>query len=319
MSGNSFFYLLVGDPFLVEEKRKSIADVIRKKTDGSVSETGWNLEEKSLHDVLSDARTLPFLSAAQIFRLVRAERLKKNDLEVLEKYFQSASPYTYLLFEAESLERDAPLAKLIASAGEVYFAQDEDRRSVSSRLIKEKLKLHGKSMAPDALRRLVDQVGDAPALLDSILEQLMTYGGEAKTIDRTAVEKFEENWQDLNVFKLTGAWLAKDTAKALSLMNLLLGSGEKEITDLIGIFHWQLRRYWKGRLLLERGTSQEAILKECKVSVKQAPYFLREIGALSLVKLEEAIEQLFQLDWESKTGQTDPAVGLESWLIRTTA
>ncbi len=319
MKNEPQIYLLVGDAFLIEEARKSAFNKIRTAFKTEIPERSYRVKEVPLEQILADARTLPFLAEAQILRIGEAESLKKSDVELLDNYLRSPADSAYLFFESSTLAKGDALAKLIAERGHAQFLEDRGKLSASVRLIEEKLRRNGKTMAPGALERLKEQAGEAPGLLDSILEQLMTYAGGEKTITEEMVERFEEDWQTADPFQLTDALIAGKTDRALMIWNRLMEDQETEVTAIVGVLHWQLRRSWRGRLLMEKGESQERILKECRVSPKQAPYFMRQLRAMSLHRLERAIDSLFALDWASKTGRTDASTAFESWLVRTTS
>jgi DNA polymerase-3 subunit delta len=308
-------YLLAGDPFLIEEKRKAVCTEIRKQVSGEIPERSCRLRETPLDEILKEARTIPFLASAQLFRVTEAEALKKADLEILSRYLEKPSDTAYLIFESAELSASSELAKLIQTSGLVFIADDRERKNASTKLIREKLARHGKSMTPEAVERLKEQAGDVPALLDSILEQVITYSGADKSVTEEMVERFEENWQEADIFKLLDALMSGRTDRALQIWNQLIAGDEQETYMLVGFLHSQLRRYWRGRSLLEQGATQERIMKECKVSFKQAPYFMRQIGGYALPRLERAIESLFHLDWKSKTGRTDGHAAFESWVV----
>jgi DNA polymerase-3 subunit delta len=309
-------YLLAGDSFLIEEKRKAVCNEIRKQVPGELFERSCRLRETPLDEILKDARTTPFLASAQIFRITEAETLKKSDLEILSRYLENPPLTAYLIFESTELGAGSELAKLIQPAGLAFIADDRERKNASVKLIREKLARHGKAMSPEAVERLKEQAGDVPALLDSILEQVITYAGSEKEITEEMVERFEENWQEADIFKLLDALMSGRTDRALQIWNQLIAGDDQETYMLVGFLHSQLRRYWRGRSLLEQGASQERIMKECKVSPKQAPYFMRQINGYALPRLERAIESLFHLDWKSKTGRTEGPSAFESWVIQ---
>lgn len=306
--------LLIGDPFLVEEKFKSLTAQIQKKIKGEVPTQSFRLSETPLGEVLTQARTLPFLAAAQIFRIKEAERLKKEEVELLSDYLTNPPAQTFLIFEASAAPSEA-VKKVFEAKGEVVALEDRERKSAAGRFLREKLKFFGKTMTPEAIRQLEEMVGEAPAFLDTLLEQILTYAGDEKTITEETVMTFEENWNEVNVFKLTDALSAHQPAAALQILGALFEENEKDAISLIGLIHWQIRRLWQGCVLLDEGASEAAILKKCKVYGPRAPYFLRDLKRLDRKKLERAIEGLFRLDWNLKTGRAEMPVALERWVV----
>ena len=68
-----------------------------------------------------------------------------------------------------------------------------------------------------------------------------------------------------------------------------------------------------------RKMDQGTVLKKCHISSKQAPFFIRQLKLFSRSELEQAIENLFRLDWEMKTGRVDGPMGMEAWVVNATS
>ena len=92
------FALLIGDPFLSQEKFQALCRLIEIKHPGEIMLQSCRLSDVPFGRVLSDARTLPFLCSAQVFRIRDIERIKKEDVEELELYSQKPTAGTYLIF-----------------------------------------------------------------------------------------------------------------------------------------------------------------------------------------------------------------------------
>ncbi len=319
MKPQVFCYLLAGDSFLAEEKLKDLTRAIQKKTEGELTQFAHYLSDTSLESVLASARTLPFLAQAQLFVLKDADTLKKKDLEMLSRYLEVPSERTFLIFIADDLEKDSPLAVLIGQHGEVHWVTSKEKKTAGEKYIREKLKAAGKTMTPQAIERLSDWTGDAPAFLDSILNQVILYSEKNAVIDEEALQKFEENRKQVDVFKLTDAVIQRDAEKALKTYHAWLREGEGDVTELVGLMHWQLRRFWKAKSLLEQGAATSQIASECRLSPKQAPFFMNQLKQVSSARLHKAIEGLFQLDRKMKSGDAEAKSGFEKWLVETTS
>ena len=309
--------LMVGDPFLMEERVKFLLAETRSKIQGEVSLQAYKLTETPLETIFSAARTLPFLTSFQIFRLQEAQSLKDKKIEVIADYLANPSTSSLLIFEAAELAKDHALAALLSKTGQVIFLEASEKRSAGGRFVRDKIKRAGKVLAPGVLERLEEQAAEAPSFMDSVIDQLVLYAGEKAEITEEMLDQFEENWKEPSIFVLTDALAGRKVKEALVCLEQILAQDEKEIIPMLGLLHWQIRRFWQAKVLSDEGVSQSEILKRCKISPRQAPFFWRQLQPLSRKKLEQALEGLFQLDWALKTGRAEGAVDLEQWVVRT--
>lgn len=309
--------LLVGDSFLIEERLKTLAAELRSKIQGDLFLQSYKCGETPLEQILSAARTLPFLAAFQVFRLQDAQSLKDNKIEILADYLAHPSNTALLVFEATELAKDHALAALVAKSGPVTFLESGEKRTVGGRFVRDEFRRAGKSPAPGVLERLEDQAAEAPAFIDSVIDQLVLYAGTQHEITEEMLDHFEENWKGPNVFALTDAIAGRKVKDALICLKQILAQDEKEIIPLLGLLHWQVRRFWQAKVLMEEGVPQNEILKRCKISPRQSPFFLRQLQPVTRQRLEQALEGLFKLDWALKSGRAEGAVDLEKWVIET--
>ena len=310
--------LLMGDPFLVQGKSQSIVSQLKKKTAGETAERRVLLSEISLEAVLADARTLPFLCAAQVFHLRQAEILKTKDLEVLARYLENPASFSFLCFESAGLQKNRELAVLISRYGEVFFLEDALKKGAGLQIIKETVRSAGKTLDPGVLERLQAAYGEAPEFLQTQLQQLIALAGDQKEITESMAEALEEDWQKVDVFGLVEAISSRKTGEAFGLLEKLLEENDRDLVSLLGLLHWQIRRLWLAKVFLEEGRSENMILRRCRVNPRQAPLFMEQAKSFSRRKIEEALEALFQMDWKIKTGRVDGAAGLEAWVARVT-
>ncbi len=309
--------LFVGDPFLIDERFKTLLANLRSKMKGEIFVQSYKLGDTPAEQILAAARTLPFLAVFQILRLQEAQNLKDKKAGIFSDYLSSPSAVTLLVFEAAELHRDHALVKLISKSGQVTFLESEDKRAAGNRFVREKFQKNGKTFAPGVLERLEAQAAEAPAFVDTMMDQLILYAGPQKEITEEMLERFEENWKEPNIFVLTDALVSRKTKEAILCLKQILAQDEKEIIPLLGLLHWQIRRFWQAKAMLEEGAPQSEILRKCKVSPKQAPFFMRQLQQVKKEKLEKALEGLFRLDWDLKTGRAEGAVDLEKWVVQT--
>jgi len=312
-------FLVVGDPFLIEEKVKSLCAGMAAQIQGDLNRQTYYLADTELERVLTEARSLPFLAAGQIFQLRDLHKLKKADLETLQHYLEKPFPATFLILETQDLEKTDALVKLMETFGAVYFLSAKEDRSSARQFIRDKLKHAGKTMSAPATAMLEQAIGDMPSFLDSMLERLIIYAGTQAEITEAMVETFEEDWTEADIFKLVNAIADRRAEEACTTLHRLLENNENDIVGLLGMLHWQIRRLWVGAVLTEEGVPVGEMQKKANVFYKQAPFFMQQLRKFSRKQLEEALEGLFQLDWKMKSGRADGRIALETWVFQVTA
>lgn len=310
-------FLAVGDPFLTDQFFQQTASSFSKSSQTEIR--SFYISETSLDTLLGQARSLPFLSEAQVFRIRDFEKLKNADS--LARYFENPFTPTLLFFESPAVSKEHPVYQLMIKYGQIKVLSAENQpqnESGGSSFIKQKLKRAGKTASPQVLARLEGIAGASPSFLDSILEKMILYAGDKAEITEDILEMFQENLEETDAFQFTNALLAGKTGEALMALKKLLQADEKELIPFLGLLHWQVRRLWAARVMFEEGVSEQELLKRSKVYSKQAPFFMRQVRMLDRARLERAVEGLYDIDRKVKTGQAEGLLELELWTERFT-
>ncbi len=304
-------FLIAGDPFLRAQKAKALAAEIQKRSGTPFEHQTFDLKETPLETVLTLARTPQFFSPGQVFYIRSAELAKERDLAILAAYLENAACRTALILEAEDLKGASELQKLIKAKGQVILLGKEEVRGAGATFIQQKLAQYHKTMTSGAQARVLAMCGDAVMFLDTMIDRLAQFAGDQKEIHEEMVGRFEENWTDMDVFKLTSALVDQDPARALKVFRDLIGFYEADIFSLVGILHWQLRQLWQAAVLLSSGVAEREICSQ----LRMPPNRLRALKRFPVERLEAAVEALYQIDRKSKTGQIEGVSGLEAWLL----
>ncbi len=304
-------FLIAGDSFLRAQKVKALAAEIEKGTKSSLTRQTYDLQESSLEEILSAARTLPLFSSGQIFCIQNAGSLKNADLAVLSSYLEHPSQGTVLIFEAEEVKSVSELQKIVKAKGQVILLAKEEARGTGASFIQQKLAQYRKTITPGAKAKLLVMCGEAVVFLDTMIERIVQFSGDRKEIDEAMVLKFEENWAEMDVFKLTAALVDRDPSRALKVFRDLMGFYEADLVSLVGILRWQLRQLWEAAMLLRSGVSEREICSK----LRMPPARLGALRRFPVERLEAAVEALYQIDKKSKTGQIEGVPGVEAWLL----
>jgi len=308
------FFVLIGDSFLCEEKRKEILASFQKEFGPNFAVTLCHTDDLPVTQLLSEARTLPFLAPAQLLCVRSAERLTKNDLETLGGYFESPNLQTFFIFEAEKLDKAHPLLEWAKKWGQVISLQAQQGR-IAEDFVQKKLKQARKKISPDALRLLESRVGDSFIFLDSLLDQLILDAGDKSEIDPSTVEALEEKLIRFEGFDLIESLQERNLPQALQILNDLLELNGEDFISLLGLLHWQLRRFWEAKKAMAEGAQERDLCAKLRLYPPRDAIFFRHLRRFSRQDLEKIIETLFDLDWKLKTGRAEGRYEVESWLV----
>ena len=307
-------FVLIGDPFLTEQKRKEILSTLAGSVRSPLPLTLRRGGETPIAEILTEARTLPFLVSAQAFCVRDADQLSKNDLALLDEYFKSPNLKSFFFFESESMGRDHPLAQSAAKAHQVFFLEPQSEKIVSH-FVHEKLKSSGKKLSREAEELLQSKIGDSFLFLDSVLNQLILAAGEKDQIEAADIEALGERLAELETDDLLEALASRNVARALTAINDLLESNFRDFPSVAGLLHWQIRRFWEAKKWQAEGVPEREISLRLKLSSSRETGFYTQLRRFSLKKLEEILKGLFDLDWRLKSGRAEGRFEIEEWLV----
>jgi DNA polymerase-3 subunit delta len=188
------------------------------------------------------------------------EAWKAPDAKAVAEYLKSPAPGSTLALVAAELKKDAPIAKAVASKGDVLM-WDVTTKAIP-RWIADQFKLHNTKAEPEACRLLAELVGDDLYELAGEVEKIATWAGGADVTEQD-VEALVAPRAESPPWNLTDAWGARDVGGVLRAAERMLDrTGDpvsRTIPRLVGSLTNHVRRARTARLLEEQGMSpQEA-------------------------------------------------------------
>ena len=307
-------FVLIGHPFLCEEKRKVIIASLEKEFGSPLAVTLRQAGEAPVAEWILEARTLPFLVSAQVFSIRDADQFAKSDWNLWQEYFESPHSKSFFIFEAASFEKNPGVVEKAAQAKQVFLLKPQTE-SMVARFIQEKLKRSAKTMNPETQRLLEARVGDSFLFLDSLLDQLILCTGERSEITPADLEILDEKLIQLEGSDLLRSLAERNAPRALAALNDLLEANFRDFSSVSGLLHWQLRRLWEAKKWQAQGLGEREIAAKLRLSPARTTYFFRELKRFSLEELERILEGLFELDGQLKTGNAEGRYEIERWLI----
>ena len=205
-----------------------------------------DLEDRTLSDVLDDARSLSLFASERVIWISSAElalprRLtaaseddgdSKGSGSELSDYLQSPTPDTVIVFECSrfdftgddkpKLERVEKYYSAIKDVVEFRPFTPENIRYLAQQLAKERgLKLAGAELAA-----LLDAVAGDATMLASEVEKLSLFMGTDRAVTLEDIRAIVPNSSQSTIFSLVSALGKRDRAAALRSLDILVREGE---------------------------------------------------------------------------------------------
>lgn len=315
-------YVLHGDEeFLKRQCLRAIRRLVLGENDDGFALSSYPGDKASWAVVLEDLQTLPFLAPRRLVVVETADPFVSAERGKLEKYFtevkEKGATSGTLVLDVGTWTSTTRLAKL-TSEHWLLTCKTPATAQLPQWCVEWCVREHGKQLAAAAARLLVDLVGPEMGLLDSEMQKLAVYVGNAPRIDSKDVDtlvgqsRSENTWQ---IFDLIGQG---KVAEALSFLQRLLDQGEDPMR-LLGAFSLQLRRLAQAARLNAQGVALPESMNRAGFpgfpSARQsAEAQMRHLGRR---RLDLLYDWLLETDFGMKGGsQLPPTTLLERLVVR---
>ena len=306
-----FIFLFTGEEFLRRSKIESLVDQLTPPSIRSTNLFRIHADELDWTTLLSQAQTPSLLGGAQVFWISSCDKLKKSEFKAFEVYSSHPTSTNYFIFEADALSDSHPLLKLATRFGK-HIHSGREGKEESLNAFRTKLKRYGKTLTPDAWQILEERLGASPVLMNIALDQLILYS-DGSTVDESQVRALSSEFLRYEPFDLTEALAQKDIVQALRIFHFFYEM-TGDMTSIVGLIHWQLKRIWQAERLLAHGAKAEEIGRALRVPPFRLNSFLAQAKRFEMVTVEKLLKTLWQIDWNSKRGVGEEAVAMEAFL-----
>ncbi len=307
-------FLYGEDNFSLQVKLKDIeADFIKsEQTDLNI--TKLNGAKIKSNDLSGAIFSQPFLGNKRLC-IIKNLLLEGSDAAIqkyLETNLTKFPDYSVVVFVEEGMPdgRSAFFKALKKLPAASYFPPLGDLEV--KRWIEAKIKDNNLTIKSDAAYKLQLFVGADLWRLSNEIDKLSLYKmqkGESE-ISSADIELMVSAENSPNIFDLTDAIAAKDEKKALKILHQSLLAGEEEMK----LFNLIIGQYRK-MLIIDDLISHKLPLEKSKLH----PFVVKKIqGSLKYFRKNEVMRNylfLQDIDVKIKTGQIDPKVALDSFIV----
>ena len=267
-----------------------------------------NLDDTSLQEILEDARTLPMFHEKKLIVAKGYDGLKKDDLELLNKYSGApASSSVLVLVSGESRKARKKSAKGIKLV-------DLDGGSNPEREIRRLGERLGISLTPGAVGFVKTMLGEDMNLVKNELGKISLYIDGKKPVGEKELRGLIEKRSTENVFSLSTALSNRDLRGSLRILRELERNREDPLSILYMIA-WRFRQIFKVSQFLREGKSDEAIAKAIKTSRGAVFYLKKSVRNFRENDLGRILGLIKETDFGIKNSSGNNYILLEKLLL----
>jgi DNA polymerase III subunit delta len=264
-------YVFIGDEVFFRDRcRQALLDHLIPADMRDFSLHDLDLADSSVAELIDRARTPSLMAPFQVFFVCGVKTLygrgsHAEEFAAIEAYVKDPNPAAVVIFIADHISIPADVRRMEMqdkdrferireTLGEfcplVELARVEESDGI--RWIVEQARKEGVKIEADAARELIDSLGADMMLVSREVEKLILYVSPKKQITLGDVETMVISAKQRSLYDLTDAISAKDKARALSVLDGLLASGEGE-DAAIGHLYMLARTFRQMLVILEKG------------------------------------------------------------------
>jgi len=265
-------------------------------------------------EVLDELRTAPFLTDKRVVVVKNADDFISNNRTLLEKYFDNPCPTGRLILTVSSWPSQTKLAKKLSKVGKLISVAEPKPWQLPRLLIEHAKDTHGKKLTKDAAALLVELTGDELTRLYGEIDKLALFADADKTITVDHIESLIGHNRIFGAFAVIDAVIAGKTMQAVARLRNMFAQDKTAQFSIVGAFAYHFRRMFSAKAMLEKGVWNGEIVKKLRIWSNKDSFFA-QLRQMSLKQLGSILQQLADIDFKIKTGQTKAEVAIEQLVL----
>ena len=310
-------YILYGEQFPMIKKRLSKILKERLGEPDSFNVVKFDLDETDPNEIVGEAELLPLGYDRKAVVVDHCSFLgnggNKELREIFTKLIQNSSDEIdlILIHRSATIDDKLPLVQEVKEKGQIFNFVNLKKDDWPV-FIKKYFKDHNVEIEPAAVNELASRIdGDLYRFMNEA-QKLTLYKDKITVADvALMVSKPIED----DVFQISNALMRGDNATALSIYRDLRKIDYRATETLIPMLGTQFRFISQVCFLDEKGLEKGQIAKQLGTSEVRVSIALKNSRYLSRTMIAHALDDLYQLDYNIKSGQIDRYYGFELFLI----
>ncbi len=310
-------YILYGElyPMIRKHLNKILKERLGEVDDFNV--TKIDFEESNLEEIAYESSTLPLGYDKKAVVVDNADFLtkdvdEKDEEKVLEILNNSTNDIDIVfILRSEKVNKTGKIFNFIKENGQVFEFLNIEKEQWPL-YIRKYFKNRNVEITSEAIDELASRIdGDLTRFMNEA-DKLCLYKSSITLSD--VVLMVNKPLED-DAFQMSNALFKGDNGLAISIYRDLKLLGQKFVDALIPMLASQFRFISQVCYLDSRGLEKEDIASELGVSPYRVKYALKNSRNISRKEIANALDKLYNLDLQIKSGQIDRSYGFELFLI----
>jgi len=319
-------YVIQGTEQYLIDKAKGVLinSVLENEEEIEFNFGSFNMKEITINEAIQEAESFPFFGNHRLIFIIdpyflTGEKVKtepNHDLKELESYIQNPSDFSVVVFFApyEKLDKRKKITKLLNKKAEILDVQPMKEKQLTT-YVKQLCKSKGYQMKDQTFELLLNRTDYNLTKLMSELEKLFIFHSNTKFIEKSSVETLVTQSLENNVFEINDLVLNKEAKNAIEVFQDLILQKEDPI-KIIALMMGQFRLLIQVKILRAKGYQQGDIASVLKVHPYRVKLAMQKEQKFSQKLLSSAYHQLIDSDFKIKSGQVDPEIQFELFVMK---
>lgn len=273
----------------------------------------FNVDNDTLEDALSIARTLPMMATHRVVVLHRLHQLRKADWPQLERYLEQPSASTALICSSSvnDPKKCPPGLWQRAVSVECHRLEGAKLHDWVSHTVAER----GYRIAPAALQVLLHEQQPDLQILQQEIDKLCTYVGETPEITLDDVQDVTPTSRLQSIFALSDALGTRQVGPAFVVVERLLNQGEPPLL-ILSMMVRHVRLLWSVKQETQQHHDAPHMAKTLGLPLAVCRQLVSQSRQFSLEHLRQLYSAALEADLTFKTSNKPPRAILEELILR---
>ncbi|MGA2092980.1 MAG: DNA polymerase III subunit delta [Sedimentisphaerales bacterium] len=314
---------------LVNAKCSEIIDRLLPPDERTTGLWVADADKVTISEVLDDLRTLPFLTKKRIVVLRNATKFltasaeedetgkapESSNREILEKYFESPCRTGILIMTVTTWPKNTRLAKKLPEIGMLYEVESPKGADLRRSLIAYAQDSHNKHLDYGTADLLVETAGDDITRLKTEIDKLAAYAADEKAITSAHVEALVGHNRLFDAFKIIDTCLEHKPGPAVERLRRMFADDKSAEYSTVGAFAYHFRKLFTAKKLLLDGLNEYSAAGKAGIFYNKDAQ-LAQLRRLSIRQIGDQLKQLAEIDHAIKTGQSQPRIAIEQFVLK---